>query len=188
MLNRFQKSFFLSTLGVMSLASSCEKNETKLINDKQDTNTTNENILLKNDNFIFSKEKTIELIDLDEKKLSDEILKHINLHRNSIGKIELLTNETAKMHAIYHSNEQAKNNHMSHNNSANRLAAIFFTENASTFGENVGFGYFDTKRLVQAWLNSKEHKANIEGDFTHTGIGTVANDKGVLYFTQIFFK
>lgn len=185
---QFLINIFLSTLGLISLATSCEKNENNLTNDTPSTNTTNENILLENDNLIFTTEKTTELIELDEKQLSEEILMHINIHRNRIGKKELLTNNTAKMHAIYHSNEQAMSNHMSHDNSANRLSAIFFTENASSFGENVGFGYFDTKRLVQAWLDSKEHRDNIEGDFTHTGIGTVANDKGVLYFTQIFFK
>ena len=41
---------------------------------------------------------------------------------------------------------------------------------------------------MTAWLNSPGHRKNIEGDFTHIGIGVVKNDAGVYYFTQIFLK
>jgi uncharacterized protein YkwD len=38
------------------------------------------------------------------------------------------------------------------------------------FGENIAYGY-DPSAVFQGWLNSPVHKANIEGNFTHIGIG-----------------
>jgi uncharacterized protein YkwD len=44
------------------------------------------------------------------------------------------------------------------------------------------------KEVVEGWLNSPGHKRNIEGDFTLTGIGVAKNNKGIIYYTQIFTK
>jgi len=41
---------------------------------------------------------------------------------------------------------------------------------------------------VNSWLNSSGHKKNIEGNYSHTGVGIAKNQYGTLYFTQIFVK
>jgi uncharacterized protein YkwD len=59
---------------------------------------------------------------------------------------------------------------------------------ASTVGENVAFGNFSAKAVVNGWIKSPEHRKNIEGNFKYTGIGVTRNMQNQLYFTQIFAK
>jgi uncharacterized protein YkwD len=59
---------------------------------------------------------------------------------------------------------------------------------ASTVGENVAFGNFSAKAVVNGWIKSPEHRKNMEGNFKYTGIGVTRNMQNQLYFTQIFAK
>jgi uncharacterized protein YkwD len=59
---------------------------------------------------------------------------------------------------------------------------------ASTVGENVAFGNLSAKAVVNGWINSPEHRKNMEGSFKYTGIGVTRNMQNQLYFTQIFAK
>lgn len=52
--------------------------------------------------------------------------------------------------------------------------------------ENVAFGKFDAKEVLEVWLKSQGHRRNIEGKYTHTGIGISKDHKGIIFFTQIF--
>lgn len=185
------KLITLAILIVFTTTTSCTKDEPlenittegiKPLEESPDNSSTVNNFNT------LSKNEILLLLDRDEKDLSIEILKHINNYRNSHGLKSLINNRTAKCQALSHSKHQGNNYQMSHTGSSSRAAVIFKLENASFYGENVAFGYSSTKKLVQAWINSESHRKNIEGDFTYSGIGTIANDKGVLYFTQIFFK
>lgn len=171
------------------LLASCSKNEIIPTKNNEGVKSIENNVTdsISGTNFL-SPEKINLLNSKDEIDLSKEVLKHINNYRNSIGLKSLINNITAKNQALSHSEYQADQTHMSHEHSSKRAAAIFSTENASRYGENVAFGYSNIKKLVQAWINSESHRKNIEGDFDYSGVGTIANDKGVLYFTQIFFK
>jgi uncharacterized protein YkwD len=40
--------------------------------------------------------------------------------------------------------------------------------------------------VVAGWIGSPEHRSNIEGSFTATGIGVARSSSGRFYFTQIF--
>ena len=185
------KTNILTVVLLLFIVVSCTKNEI-LDNDtskgvKSATETFN-NSPSDNNSSILSKNEVALLFDEDEIDLSSEVLVHINNYRNKLGLKSLIDNKTAKIQALSHSKYQSKNNQISHTDSSIRAAAIFKIENASFYGENVAFGYSNIEKLVQAWINSESHRINIEGDFTYSGIGTIANDKGVLYFTQIFFK
>jgi uncharacterized protein YkwD len=70
-----------------------------------------------------------------------------------------------------------------------------FAERTKMFGaprraaENVAYdeGHADPAReIVQIWLRSREHLANIEGPYDHTGIGAARNAAGTVYVTQMF--
>lgn len=41
---------------------------------------------------------------------------------------------------------------------------------------------------VRGWLKSPGHLRNIRGDYTLTGIGVAVNNKGEIFFTQVFLK
>lgn len=49
-------------------------------------------------------------------------------------------------------------------------------------GENVAYGY-SVSGVVDAWMNSPGHRANILGDFDNIGIGSYGS-----YYTQVFAK
>lgn len=40
--------------------------------------------------------------------------------------------------------------------------------------------------LVTLWSNSKSHETNMRGEWTHTGIGVVVDDDGMVFSTEIF--
>lgn len=39
---------------------------------------------------------------------------------------------------------------------------------------------------VDSWIKSKGHRKNLEGNYSHCGIGVYKNNQGYWYFTQIF--
>ena len=53
-----------------------------------------------------------------------------------------------------------------------------------TAGENIAKGYPTPKAVVDAWMNSPGHRANIlNSSYTHIGVGYVASGN---YWTQMF--
>ena len=57
----------------------------------------------------------------------------------------------------------------------------------SSWGENIAWGYTTAQSVVNGWLGSAGHKANIENPgFSSTGVGVAANGSGQLYWTQNF--
>lgn len=55
----------------------------------------------------------------------------------------------------------------------------------SRAGENIAMGYRRDK-VVDAWIGSPGHRANLLGDYTHLGIGVAWDRKGRPYYTQDF--
>lgn len=54
-------------------------------------------------------------------------------------------------------------------------------------GENIAWGYKSPEEVVEAWMNSPGHRANIlNKSYTKLGVGYQQNARGVNYFTQLF--
>src|SRR5205807_2075366 len=57
----------------------------------------------------------------------------------------------------------------------------------SALGENIAYGFQGAADVMNAWMNSPGHRANIlQSMFTQTGISVKASPSGVLYFTEEF--
>ena len=57
----------------------------------------------------------------------------------------------------------------------------------TTWGENIAYGYSTAQSVVNGWLGSAGHKANIENAaFRTTGVGVASDPNGRLYWTQSF--
>ncbi|SEQ78553.1 CAP domain-containing protein [Piscibacillus halophilus] len=55
-----------------------------------------------------------------------------------------------------------------------------------TAGENIAMGQRSPEQVMDGWMNSDGHRANIlHEDFTHIGIGFI-KDNGTYYWTQMF--
>jgi uncharacterized protein YkwD len=62
-----------------------------------------------------------------------------------------------------------------------------FNVSYSTAGENIAYGQPDAQTVVNGWMNSPGHRANIlNGSFKQTGIGVYRDAKGTYYWTQMF--
>lgn len=122
-----------------------------------------------------------------ENGFAQEVLAEINNYRSSIGLKSLAMNTDPKVQALNHTKYMASKNKISHDNFFER-SDYLKAKGAITVSENVAFGYYTAEDVVKAWLNSPSHKKAIEGDFTHTGLSVVENERGVPYFTQIFIK
>lgn len=54
-------------------------------------------------------------------------------------------------------------------------------------GENIAFGYGDAAAVMDGWMNSAGHRANIlDPNYTEVGINVQLNPDGIPYYTQVF--
>lgn len=58
-----------------------------------------------------------------------------------------------------------------------------------TAGENIAWGQKTPQQVMQVWMNSSSHKANILGaNFTKIGVGCYIDGSGAVYWTQMFIS
>ena len=119
----------------------------------------------------------------------DEILQLINDHRRSIGKPVLAKSQVIWEQANMHSQNMAsKKVPFGHDGFADRIAKIRAALGSSgSAAENVAAGYGSAAAVVNGWLGSAGHRANIEGNSTRTGVSAVKSGDGVWYYTQVFY-
>ncbi len=128
------------------------------------------------------------IIPSNEITVSDEIFKLVNEHRQSISKSKLTRSTTADELAIEHVNYMISKNRISHDGFNTRFQMLQQRENANSVGENVAASYPNAVSVMNAWLNSSGHKANIEGNYTHIGIAAIKNSQENYYYTQLFYR
>ena len=59
----------------------------------------------------------------------------------------------------------------------------------SAAGENIAYGQQTPQAVMNAWMNSAGHRANIlSRSYTFIGVGAGKNKNGVIYWTQEFVK
>lgn len=56
-------------------------------------------------------------------------------------------------------------------------------------GENIAYGQKTPEQVMEGWMNSQGHRANIlNPNFTAIGVGHYQNSRGVSYWTQLFVR
>ena len=118
-----------------------------------------------------------------------KIITLVNNYRQSIGlnTLEVINHISYKSqeHNIY----MIDNKVVNHDYFQQRADNLMQVLGATRVGENIAYNYQTPESAMSAWLNSPEHKANIEGDYTHFGISvTVDETTGKKYYTNIFVK
>lgn len=121
--------------------------------------------------------------------VEQEVVKLTNDARRAQG-CAALTND-AKLHtaALGHSKDMAAKDYFSHisqdgRTPTDRIDAAGFS--ARAFGENIAWGQRTPTEVVNTWLDSPGHRANIMNcAYTHIGVGVAQGAKG-LYWTQDF--
>ncbi|WP_017416857.1 CAP domain-containing protein [Clostridium tunisiense] len=140
--------------------------------------------------------KSFKYLDAVEK----EILTYVNQERTKAGLKPLAWEENMRPIARYKSNNMLQYNYFEHNtpslNNASPmdLATKYFKYNTNGYGENIFYsqGYPEAtttaKYLVDQWMNSPGHRANIlSANWTKMGAGVVFSSQGnYVYATQHF--
>ena len=117
----------------------------------------------------------------------------INQHRAGQGLPQLSISAPLTAASEWKSLHMAANGYFGHDDPAPPVARTAYQRakdcgyGSGAWGENIAVGYTTAQSVVNGWLGSAGHKANIENaGFTTTGVGVAANAGGRLYWTQSF--
>jgi uncharacterized protein YkwD len=122
---------------------------------------------------------------------TETMLGDLNAQRTAVGAPALHMCATLQSAAQGHSDDMAATNTMSHTGSngstmVNRVEAAGYL-GWTSLGENVAMGYTTVDTVMNAWMNSPGHKANILNP-SYTGVGLAESfaTNGTPYWTQDF--
>ncbi len=116
-----------------------------------------------------------------------EVIKLVNEIRTENGLKPLTYDWQLGRVARYKSQDMKDNKYFAHNSPVYGTPFQMmksFGISYRTAGENIARGYSTPKAVVDGWMNSSGHRANIlNSSFTHIGVGYVADGR---YWTQMF--
>lgn len=121
--------------------------------------------------------------------LRDEVVTIVNDERAAAGCGAVTSNGKLVAAATGHSRDMADNGYFDHTSQDGRS----FTDRAraqgyqSAIGENIAYGQTSAASVMDAWMKSDGHRANILNcDAKVIGMGVAKNGDGTLYWTQMF--
>jgi uncharacterized YkwD family protein/spore coat assembly protein SafA len=147
---------------------------------------------VKNPNLIYPGQKlNIPNID-DVKALENEVIRLTNAERSRNGLQPLKTNWELSRVARYKSQDMVNKGYFAHNSptygSPFKMMETFGLR-FSAAGENIAKGQRTPQEVVNAWMNSPGHRANIlSASYMEIGVGVAKDSAGRLYWTQMFIK
>ena len=119
---------------------------------------------------------------------STQVLNLVNKHRRENGLKELTLNSNLSNVAQIKADDMKSNDYFSHTSPT--YGSPFdmikqFGISYKTAGENIAKGQKTPEAVVNAWMNSEGHRANIlNSNYTQMGLGYTAN--GAVYWCQMF--
>lgn len=135
--------------------------------------------------------------NLDKKKLDkyrQEVIDLVNQERKEYNKkLEKLERFNVMMEAAQiRAKEQVKKSGHKRPNQTDFITVIndvnFSLKGNYKIGENVASGQFTPKEVVEAWMNSTGHRANIlNPNYKYIGVGAYM-ENGKIYWAQIFYN
>lgn len=135
---------------------------------------------------------------VDEKSLLGDIKSGVliaftNTERKDVGMSELTENETLNTAATLKAQDMATKGYFAHYAPEGTSPWFWFTQAGYEYqkaGENLAVNFNDSKAVVNAWMDSPTHKANIVKDgYTEIGIGIAQGQykgKKATFVVQLF--
>jgi uncharacterized protein YkwD len=123
---------------------------------------------------------------------ADRVIQLVNQHRASLGLSQLSVATAPTNSAVWKARHMARYLYMTHDDpappvartTADRMAACGVT---GGWGENIAYGYSTPEAVMQGWLNSPGHRANIENaSYRSIGVGAAVSSTGRVYWAQAF--
>lgn len=122
--------------------------------------------------------------------IEQAVLKQINSYRLKHGMGQLTMSPQMVREARQHSVDMARHRvPFGHTYFLGRIKRLRSEiKNTGAGAENVAYNYKDAEDVVRNWLKSPGHKRNIDGNYNLTGVGIARDNKGKMYFTQLFLQ
>lgn len=122
--------------------------------------------------------------------LEREVFDLVNRYRRAHGLPALELDARISREARQHSAAMAAGaSPFGHDGFDRRVAALERVMTCRGSAENVAFNQGHSSpasAAVRQWLESREHRRNIEGRYAATGVGVALGPSGGVYFTQLF--
>lgn len=147
---------------------------------------------VKNPNMIYPGQKlTIPTLD-DIKAFENEVIRLTNVERSKNGLPALTQNWELSRVARYKSADMAAKGYFAHQSPTYGSPFTMmqnFGIRFSAAGENIAMGQRTPQEVVNAWMNSPGHRANIlSRSYSQIGVGFARNKNGTAYWTQMFIQ
>ena len=130
---------------------------------------------------------TIPQLDSTVTKFENEVIRLVNEIRQQNGLKALTANWELSRVARYKSQDMLDNQYFAHNSPIYGTPFQMikaFGISYRTAGENIAYGYTTPQAVVNGWMNSSGHRANIlNASYTQIGVGYVVKGN---YWTQMF--
>jgi uncharacterized protein YkwD len=126
--------------------------------------------------------------------LAGQVVTLVNQHRAGLGLVSLQVSPSLTKVAVWKARHMAAYGYMAHNDpappiartTAQRFFDCGYPSNAG-WGENIAYGYPTASAVMNGWLGSSGHRANIErSTFRAIGVGAAATGGGTIYWAQAF--
>lgn len=119
-----------------------------------------------------------------------EVVRLVNVERAKNGLGALSIDSTLMKTATVKSQDMARNNYFDHTSPTYGSPFDLMKQygvSYRTAGENIAMGQTSPAQVMNGWMNSPGHRANIlNGSYTKIGVGAVQNSNGTYYWTQHF--
>jgi uncharacterized protein YkwD len=123
--------------------------------------------------------------------MTKAILHYVNEYRVKHHLQPLSMNTTMSKEAAKHSRDMATHAlSFGHQGFLTRMQHCFkqFNQKSGPGAENVAYNYKNAQHVVAEWIKSPGHLKNLRGNYNLTGIGIARDNKGKIYFTQLFMR
>lgn len=124
----------------------------------------------------------------EELSFAEQVVKLVNEERAKAGLSALTLDKDIEAASLIRSKEIEVS--FSHTRPDGRKFSTVLQDNGITFrgaGENIAWGQKSPQDVMNAWMNSDGHRANIlNAKYTRIGVGYYQNASGRNYWTQIF--
>lgn len=126
------------------------------------------------------------------KQLEQQVVDLVNAQRSKNGLSALTHNWELSRVARYKSQDMIDKNYFSHTSPTygspfDMMKSFGISYTAA--GENIAKGQNSPQSVMNAWMNSSGHRANIlNKSYNQIGVGVAKDSRGNLYWTQMFIK
>lgn len=146
---------------------------------------------IKNPSLIYPNQK-LTIPDISEKNFEAQVVRLVNQERAKRGLKALEHNWELSRVARHKSMDMRDRNYFSHTSPTYGSPFTMIRNYGirySAAGENIAMGQSTPQAVVQSWMNSPGHRANIlSTNFTEIGVGYAKGGSGRHYWTQMFIR